>query len=425
MIPFDDLKEGQAVPAPAEDILQPSGSASGAKAPPFKAPIRTPARKTQPRQSISRFKSAPAPEPLVEMHGEPSYVLANKDVELFITRRGGHLAPVRFRIGKRWVQPYAMAPWTPDGIDPAMPPILKVLRGDFFCFPFGGGKDIKDVHGETANEAWDLAQEGSGRLMLDMQVKAPKCQVRKILSIKEGQRAVYQEHRVEGLQGRYNFGHHAVLLFPKDGECHVNVSPFKFGRVKPDAFSNPLQREYGALKTGGRFTALDKVPLAAGGNTDLTRYPDRQGFEDLVLMASKAGDFAWTAATLDGYVWISLKDPRVLPSTLFWISNGGRHGEPWNGRHLRRLGLEEICGHYSDGLEMSRRDLLKQNGVPTTAYFRAKDAKSIRVIHLVHPVAKGFGKVESIERSPNGTEITARGAGGKVKIPVDWSFLHG
>ena len=63
-------------------------------------------------------------------------------------------------------------------------------------------------------------------------------------------------------------------------------------------------------------------------------------------MVAKPGDFAWTAATLDGYVWISLKDPRTLPSTLFWISNGGRHGEPWNGRHLRRLGLEEICGHF-------------------------------------------------------------------------------
>ncbi len=376
-----------------------------------------------------RRSGKPAPrsasDPIVDVHGEPSFALGNRDVELFVTRRGGHLAPVRFRLGRRWVQPYALAPWLPGEINPALPPVLKVLRGDYLCLPFGGGKGIKDPHGETANEAWTLAQAGSGRLVLDMQVKAPTCQVRKILSIREGHRAVYQEHRIEGLQGRFNYGHHAILQFPEGGPFHVNVSPFRFAGVKPDLFSNPLQREYGALKTGAVFKSLEKVPLATGGTTDLTRYPARQGFEDLVMMAAKPGDFAWTAATLDGYVWISLKDPRTLPSSLFWITNGGRHGEPWNGRHLRRLGLEEICGHYSDDLETSRRDLLKARGIPTTANFRARETKSIRVIHLAHPVPKAFGRVESVERAVNGTEITVRGQKGKVEIPVDWNFLHG
>jgi hypothetical protein len=412
MTPRDALKEAAPIDPgarlPTGVVLEPARGGKAAKAPAPSVP----------------FRSGPSPEPLTQIHGEPSYTLANRDVEIAVTRRGGHLAPVRFRLGKRWVQPYALAPWQPDGIDAGMLPLLKVLRGDFFCLPFGGGKGIP-VHGDTANAGWELAQEGSGRLMLDMQAKNPECQVRKILSIKEGQRAVYQEHRIEGLQGRFNFGHHAILLFPEAGECHVNVSPFHFASVKPEAFSNPLNREYGALKTGARFAALDKVPLATGGTTDLTRYPARQGFEDLVLMASNPGDFAWTAATLDGYVWISLKDPRVLPSTLFWISNGGRHGEPWNGRHLRRLGLEEICGHYSDGLETSRKDLLKAQGVPTTAHFRAKEAKSIRVIHLVHPVPRGFGRVEEVERSSSGTEITVRSAQGRVKVPVDWTYLHG
>ena len=408
---LDTLQEGETIliPPKTESVLK---AVNGKRAVPGKSPK-------------GKARSPVMGEPLAVIHGEPSYTLSNRDVELALTRRGGHLAPVRFRIGKRWVQPYALAPWKPDGIDASMPPILKVLRGDFFCFPFGGGKGIKDVHGETANENWELAQEGSGRLMLEMDVKAPRCTVRKTLSIKAGQRAVYQEHRIEGLQGRYNFGHHAVLLFPEGGPFHVNTSPFKFGSVKPEAFSNPLNREYGALKTGARFSSLDKVPLAAGGTTSLNDYPARQGFEDLILLANRADDFAWTAASLDGYVWISLKDPRTLPATLFWISNGGRHADPWNGRHLRRLGLEEICGHYSDGLDVSRKDLLKGQGVPTTAYFRAKEAKTIRVIHLVHPVPKGFGKVEAIDRGADGTDITVHGATGRVRVPVDWTFLHG
>src|SRR5258706_10241482 len=119
------------------------------------------------------------------------------------------------------------------------------------------------------------------------------------------------------------------------------------------------------------------------------------------MVSSNPGEFAWSAATLDGYVWISLKDPRTLPSTLFWISNGGRHGAPWNGRHLGRLALEEVCGHFSDGLEISKQNRLKAEGVPTTLAFKAKEAKSIRNIHLVHPVGPGFGRVERIDPGGN------------------------
>jgi hypothetical protein len=366
-------------------------------------------------------------EALTLVHGEPSFALANRDVELFLTQRAGHMGPVRFRLGKRWVQPYALAPWQPQELGEELPPILRVLRGDYFCLPFGSSKGIRDVHGETANGNWELIEKGIGRLSLEMKVAAPDCTVRKTLSIKEGQRAVYQEHCIEGLQGRYNFGHHAILQFPeKGGPYHVNTSPFQYGAVKPEAFSNPLAREYGALKTGGRFTALDKVPMADGGFADLREYPARQGFEDLIMVSSRQGDFAWSAATLDGYLWISLKDPRTLPSTLFWISNGGRHAPPWSGRHLRRLALEEVCGHFSDGLEISRQNRLKAQGVPTTLPFKAKEAKSIRNIHVVHPVAAGFGRVERIEKGENGTHITVTGSQGRTaRVPVDWAFLHG
>ena len=360
------------------------------------------------------------------VHGEPSFALKGRDVELWLTRRGGHMGPVRFRVGKRWVQPYGLAPWRPEELG-EFPPVLQVLRGDYFCLPFGESKGIPYGHGETANEAWETVEAGAARLVVEMKVKNPSCTVRKTLSIREGHRAVYQEHRIEGLQGRYNFGHHAVILFPETGgPYHVNVSPFKFGSVKPEAFSNPLAREYGILKTGARFKALAKVPLATGGFADLRQYPARRGYEDLIMVSARPGDFAWTAATLDGYVWLSLKDPRTLPSTLFWISNGGRHAAPWNGRHLGRLGLEEVCSHFCDGLEASRQDRLKGQGVPTTSAFRAKEPKSIRVIHAVHAVPKGFGRVESVERDDDGAHVRVAGSGGKtVRVPVDWAFLHG
>ena len=58
--------------------------------------------------------------------------------------------------------------------------------------------------------------------------------------------------------------------------------------------------------------------------------------------------------------------------------------------------------------------------------FKAKEAKSIRVIHLVHPVGNGFGRVEKIDRGENGTHITLTGSQGRTaRVPVDWAFLHG
>jgi hypothetical protein len=89
---------------------------------------------------------------------------------------------------------------------------------------------------------------------------------------------------------------------------------------------------------------------------DLSRYPARRGFEDLVMLVSDPdASFSWTAVTFPGqrYVWFAVKDPRVLASTILWLSNGGRHYAPWNSRHVNVMGLEEVTGHFHDGLAES------------------------------------------------------------------------
>ena len=48
------------------------------------------------------------------IHGAESYVLANDFVKVAVTRDGGHLAPVVFKLGGREVSPYAVAPWLPE-----------------------------------------------------------------------------------------------------------------------------------------------------------------------------------------------------------------------------------------------------------------------------------------------------------------------
>src|SRR5512146_2478618 len=99
------------------------------------------------------------------VHGAPSWRLANDVVEAWVTRDGGHLGPVRFRTGRRIIEPFSIAPWRPQDIGPDLPGVLRNLRGDFFCLPFGGNRvpwrgERHPVHGETAEGAWERVSCG-------------------------------------------------------------------------------------------------------------------------------------------------------------------------------------------------------------------------------------------------------------------------
>ncbi len=92
------------------------------------------------------------------VHGQPSWRIASNQVEAFVTQIGGHVAPVTFDRRHRRIQPYSIAPWAEERAAARLEPIIKVLRGDFFCMPFGGNATVfagekHPVHGETANAA--------------------------------------------------------------------------------------------------------------------------------------------------------------------------------------------------------------------------------------------------------------------------------
>lgn len=367
--------------------------------------------------------------------GQPSWILRNACVQAAVTRMGGHLGPVVFRLGRRMVRPFHVAPWAEEDLA-GQPNILKALRGDFFCMPFGGNAsrwkgEKHPVHGQTANAAWrwEGADDGAEetRLHVSLQTNVRKARVDKYLMLRPGHTAIYCRHVVSGASGPMNLGHHAMLKFPPGEEGRISTSPLAFGQVYPGIFENPALGGYTALKTGAVFRALDRVPLAGGGWTDLTRYPAREGFEDLVMVCAKpGGDFAWSAAVFsrEGYVWFSLKDPRVLASTVMWHSNGGRHYAPWNGRHRGVLALEEVTGHFHDGLaESAARNALNARGVPTVLTLNRRRPTVVNVIMGVAAVPAGFDQVKTIERGEGAVILTGSGQR-RVTVPLDWEFLH-
>lgn len=361
------------------------------------------------------------------VHGEPSFHLATPELDLEITARGGHLAPVVFHLPGRDVSPYALAPWTPDEF-PEIPPLLSVLRGDFLCFPFGGQTN-GPPHGETANCLWTRLESDSRSLRLRMETTDTAATVVKNVATCEGHHAIYFEHQISGADEDFSYGNHPILDFSglAEGTGRLTTSAFHWASVFPGPFSNPADGESQALAEGAVFTDLREVKLAAGGTSDLTRYPSRAGNDDLVMVAhlpaSNEQPFAWSAAVLDGYVWFSLKNPADFPATNLWFSNGGRTAPPWNGRHVGRIGVEDVCSHFSDGVDKSRLKLLEKQGVMTVRNFPKDQAVTLRNIHAVAIVPEEFGAVRSIvPAGKNAVAITGE-SGVKIVVPLDWRFV--
>ena len=382
-----------------------------------------------------------ADAPSRSVHSQPSAILATKDVEVAVTTRGGHMAPVTFfRSSDRPVQPYSVSPWQDEAPLPMPAPVLVTLRGDFFCMPFGGNSaevagEKHPPHGEIVGELWEVVgtkQAGDvSTLTMEIDTKVRKGRVIKELSLVDGQNAVYSRHTIEGFAGRAPLGHHATLAMPeKEGAVRIATSPIRFGMTCPGVFSDPKQREYQALLPGAKWTDLAKVPVAWKGaaDADLTRLPGRYGYADLVQLVNesseKTGGPAWTTATFsaDGYLWFALKDPAVLTTTVFWMENHGRHGHPWNGRN-NCLGIEDATAFFADGLAASVSDnLLSKEGIATAVTLTADKPTTVNYIQGVVRIPEGFENVKTLEFAPG--EVTFVSTTGKrVTAPVRHEFL--
>ena len=98
------------------------------------------------------------------VHGENSHHLTTPELDLHVTARAGHMAPVVFHLPGRDVSPYSLSPWRPAEF-PDLPPLLSVLRGDFLCLPFGG-QAHGPPHGDPANAEWSLASQSDRSITL-------------------------------------------------------------------------------------------------------------------------------------------------------------------------------------------------------------------------------------------------------------------
>ncbi len=370
---------------------------------------------------------------LTTIAGEPSWVLRSNLVELAVTRQGGHLAPVTFDRTKRPIRPFHISQFASEFKPGPILPILKVLRGDFFCLPFGGNvKPFRGeqhlLHGETANGRWKFAssesRDGEHCLTLEMPLRVRRGHVTKRVMLRDGENVIYQEHIVRGMSGPNCPGHHPNL------ECHsrgnIALSPFLRGSTSAHLLGKPEDQLYCGLKTGFNFHKLGKVPLIYGGKSDLSVYPSRRGFTDVIhILADPKREVAWNTVTFpeEGWLYFALRDPRVLRQTMIWFSNGGTYSKPWQGRHLNVLGLEDVTCFYGEGMAGSAQpNTWTRRGVPTSLRFDARKPTSIRYIMGVSRVPRGFDRVKHVSFEKG--RVVFHGNRGKASANVNWPFVR-
>lgn len=344
---------------------------------------------------------------------------------LDVTATGGHLSDVVFDLDGRRVMPMHTAPWYDEAMPPGTPPMLRMLRGDFFCAPFGpnDGPGGGPQHGLPASNEWHRTAEGPGFVELVLDVEVMGAKLVKRVEVRPGETVVYQRHVLAGGSGRLPVGQHAMLR--AEGILHLGFAPRVFAGTPPTPLeTSPEGRS--VLAYPQDLADLSAARRMDGGTIDLTRYPVEDGHEDLWMLATEPSlAFGWTAATCPagGWVWFGLKDPRTLPETIVWESNGGRSYPPFSNRHRGVIGLEEVCSYFHLGLTASTAaNPVSDLGIPTATTLQPDGAVTIPYIFGVAAIPEGFGAVVAVDEEDGGI-LLRDAAGREVFAACDVSFV--
>ena len=308
------------------------------------------------------------------------------------------------------ILPYFVNQWE-DSYHEIEDDLLKPLRGDFFCLPFGNLNKFNNEehpnHGESATSLWtyDTSEKINSYDVhkFSLQTKVRDGNLCKKIGLMKNQNVVYLEHEVSGFKGPSSYGHHAILKVPeKENSVLVSTSPYKFGTT--NRHSQPhsdKSDEYYFLESEKLFLSLEEVPSIWKDERTIncTTFPHHKGYGgSLAVYYDQRSPIAWTCAVYpeEGYLWFSLKDPSLFPGLLIWIENCGRKLPPWNGQ-TNCLGLVDMCGNLAEGLQSSVEDNWLNNfGIRTSLDFKG-ETKAFRYIEGVAPIPEGFKKVCSVE----------------------------
>jgi hypothetical protein len=228
---------------------------------------------------------------------------------------------------------------------------------------------------------------------------------------------LYQTHRVTGGQGAVSFAHHPMARMAEGGR--LSFSP------KRAVLTDPVPQY-----AGHTLWALNQVqpdlilPCMDGTDWDLRTYPAGHAVEDFCILAEARGAaVGWTVLmrNAEDDMLVVLKDARVMPVTMLWISNGGRDFSPWNSRHTGVIGIEDGCAAGATGLAAALADnRLTAMGVPTALPLGGEHVIRHAMVSLPRP--PGWAAVRDVTIARGALTLTEAG-GAQVAVPFDGGFF--
>jgi len=319
--------------------------------------------------------------------------------EFSVLRSGAMCAPATFTLPDgRKLQPFAVAPWQDDGSAEfaELPELLKRLRGEWPCVPFGMPVTRDDLppawqpetgaepglgnflHGPSANLEWSVTGEGDGAIALELAYPEEhpiEIVRRRISGDPDGARLIFDLEIVARRDCALPIGVHPVFRLPeRPGAAHLEID----GNLR--VFTYPVQAEPGVSKLaeGQVFDALSSARYTDGSPVDLSRHPLEETTEEILLVAGVQGR-AVLSNHDEGYAATLRWDAEAFPSCNLWISNKGRNPRPWNGA-FQAIGIEPVAAPFDLGAAVAAHDgnPLHEAGVACRREFTAGESWTTR-----------------------------------------------
>jgi hypothetical protein len=290
------------------------------------------------------------------------------------------LGPAWFRLPDgREIQPFAVAPWSDDTTPEhdRLPGLLRRLRGEWPCVPFGvassrelpaewtGGPAFdadRWPHGYGANHDWSLVARDDSRIeiVIDYPPDHPVRRLRRTVEGVPGKPQLSCSLEIEmRAAAELCLALHPVFRLPhQPRSAELVVRGLRAGRTYPvrgDATSR--------VQPDASFERLSAVP-AEEGTRDLSLLPFAEPEEELLQVAADAGEVTLLNHA-EGYAVSLTYDATLFPTVVLWMANGGNTAYPWNGR-FQALGIEPARAAFDLGSEASlAANPWQRAGVPT------------------------------------------------------------
>ena len=284
---------------------------------------------------------------------------------------GGMLGPVSLRLDdERELDIMHVAPWAGTTGATALPGLLRRMRGEWPCAPFGRTDDPGPLpqgwrvlaeketaggdgwtHGYAANHAWRCVEATAHRVHLAIDYPADG-------AIERMERVIAVDPRAAALDislaiwsrrpARMPVGLHPTFRLPATpGRVEVVLGEHAGIHSYPTAAPGAVSR----LLADTRSAALAAM-AGVDGPLDLARLPLAMPTEELMQVRAPAGaggapPFALRYLDYDACVGLWW-DTAQLPDLMLWISNGGRVNFPWMSRHLA-IGAEPVDSLFDLG----------------------------------------------------------------------------